>query len=89
MQPELVIASTLHLMSQYTINSENAEVCTRLAAVIQRHLKFLAAMQELSPVLQGTCQKLSEQWERLLDCRVPKSQKTGFFRRIMLGVQTR
>jgi hypothetical protein len=89
MQPELVIASTLHLMSHYTIISENAQACTRLAAVIQRHLKCLAAMQELSPVLQGTCQKLSEQWEQFVDHAVPESQKTGFLRRVMLGVQTR
>lgn len=86
LQPELVIASALHLMSHYTVDDHDAEACIRLACVIQRHLRCLAGMTGLSPVLQATCQQLSEDWEQRVNRRMPTSQTAGFFTRMLLGV---
>jgi hypothetical protein len=51
-QPELLISAALHLMSHYSANSGEAGACVKLAAVIERHLKALAAMPDLAPVLR-------------------------------------
>ena len=61
-QPELLVSAVLHLMSHYTANNQESSSCIKLASVIERHLKALADLPDLAPVLRATCQQLSEQW---------------------------
>jgi hypothetical protein len=60
-QPELLLSAVLHLMSHYHAGSP----CEKLASVIERHLQVLASSPGLGPVLQATCQQLSQQWAAL------------------------
>ncbi len=55
-QPELLVSAVLHLMSHYTANnSQETQSCVKLASVIERHLKALADLPNLAPVLRATC----------------------------------
>ncbi len=57
--PALLVAAVLHLMSHYTAVDATAEANIKLASVIERHLKILANLPDLAPVLSTTCQQLS------------------------------
>ncbi len=81
-QPELLVSAVLHLMSHYTVSStqtstqEEAEQArSRLASVIERHLKVLANLPDLAPVLKATCQQLSEQWAVLIEKKSAQKNK--------------
>jgi len=87
-QSKLIIASTLHLMSHYTANSQNPEACPRLASAIERHLRCLADMPGLSPVLQRTCQQLYNHWQQRMEQTMQAPQKVSIFRRMMFGIRT-
>ena len=63
-QPELLLSAVLHLMSHYHAGSP----CEKLAGVIERHLQVLSSSPGLGPVLQATCQQLSQQWATLWRC---------------------
>ena len=76
-QPELLVSATLHLMSHYTAGGG----CLKLACVIERHLKALAALPELAPILRATCQQLSEQWESVVERALPPPEKFTLFRK--------
>lgn len=78
--PELLISAVLHLMSHFTANSQGSGDCARLASVIERHLKALADLPNLAPVLQATCLQLSEQWSRVVERAMRTSQKQKLFR---------
>lgn len=80
-QPELLISAVLHLMSHYTANLHETRECTRLAAVIERHLKALAELPELAPVLRATCRQLAEQWAAIVDRSMPRPQSLPFLAR--------
>ena len=82
-QPELMLSAVLHLMSHYTARSAESGACIKLASVIERHLKALASLPELAPVLRATCQQLSEQWAGVVERAMPRSEKSTFLRRIM------
>ncbi len=82
-QPELLVSAVLHLMSHYTARSQEDGACVKLASVIERHLKALAGLPELAPVLRATCQQLSEQWETVVERALPKPLKTNFLERWM------
>jgi hypothetical protein len=72
-QPELLVSAVLHLMSHYTANAqEGGGSCTKLASVIERHLKALADLPELAPVLRATCKQLSEQWATVVERSMPQ-----------------
>ena len=81
-QPELMLSAVLHLMSHYTADGKG---CVKLASVIERHLKALAVLPGLSPVLAATCQQLSEQWASVVERTLPPPQKKddGFLARLM------
>jgi hypothetical protein len=85
--PELMLSAVLHLMSHYTANADaNADgggACVKLASVIERHLKALAGLPELAPVLSATCQQLSEQWASVVERSLRHQQKSNFLSRIM------
>lgn len=82
-QPELLVSAVLHLMSHYTANQQQDAVgCVRLASVIERHLKALADLPNLAPVLRATCQQLSEQWETVVEHAMPQAEKFSLFARL-------
>ena len=81
--PELMLSAVLHLMSHYTAGSDDAGGCIKLASVIERHLKALAGLPELAPVLSATCRQLSEQWALVVERKLRCQEKTNFLSRIM------
>lgn len=82
-QPELLLSAVLHLMSHYTANAADQGGCLKLASVIERHLKALASLPGLAPVLSATCQQLSEQWAGEVERTLPAQQSGNFLSRIM------
>ncbi|MDY7545609.1 hypothetical protein QN379_09160 [Glaciimonas sp. Gout2] len=88
-QPELLVSAVLHLMSHYTAhhqtNQPETRGCTKLASVIERHLKALAVLPNLAPVLRTTCQQLSEQWATLVERSMPRQEKYNLFARLVTG----
>lgn len=89
-QPELLVSAVLHLMSHYTVNSAvngDAGACVKLASVIERHLKILAELPNLAPVLRATCQQLSEQWASLVERSLPQQNKLNLFARLVAGAR--
>jgi hypothetical protein len=90
-RPELLVSAVLHLMSHYTANMQERQSCVKLASVIERHLKALADLPSLAPVLRTTCRQLSEQWatvvERATPRTMPPPEKFTLFARIISGKQ--
>ena len=84
-QPDLLISAALHLMSQYGTRPGADAACLKLACVIERHLKALAALPQLSPVLQGTCTQLAEQWASHIDASTPRPARPGLLSRALAG----
>lgn len=82
-RPELMLSAVLHLMSHYTANADGSGGCLKLASVIERHLKALASLPELAPVLRATCQQLSEQWAGVVERSLPLPEKPSILNRIM------
>lgn len=78
-QPELLVSAVLHLMSYYTANNEEAGDRTRLASVIERHLKALADLPDLAPVLRATCRQLSAEWAGVGARAMPPVRKQRLF----------
>ncbi len=81
-QPELLVSSALHLMTHYSAQAGKDGACLKLAAVIERHLKALAAHADLSPVLRATCQQLAQQWEGVVDQALPQPPRRTLFGRL-------
>jgi hypothetical protein len=84
-QPELLVSAVLHLMSHYTANNQESSSCIKLASVIERHLKALADLPELAPVLRATCQQLSEQWGTVVEKAMPQPEKFRLLTRLVSG----
>ncbi|MES2259039.1 MAG: hypothetical protein V4724_10995 [Pseudomonadota bacterium] len=82
-RPELMLSAVLHLMSHYTASSADNGACLKLASVIERHLKALAGLPELAPVLSATCQQLSEQWAGVVERAMPRQPKHNLLGRII------
>lgn len=78
-QPELLVSAVLHLMSHYTANTQEISSCVKLASVIERHLKVLADLPSLAPVLRATCQQLSEQWATVVERSMSQPEKYRLF----------
>lgn len=79
-QPELMLSNVLHLMSHYHADA----ACPKLASVIERHLRVLSSLPSLAPVLQATCQQLSQQWASMVTASVnpPKPAKGTLLERL-------
>lgn len=86
-QPELLVSAALHLMSHYSASAGQSGPCVKLASVIERHLKALAAHADLNPVLRATCQQLSEQWENVVDQALPRTSRPSLFERFVHGAR--
>lgn len=87
-QPELLVSAVLHLMSHYTAHDQETKSCVKLASVIERHLKALAELPNLAPVLRATCQQLSEQWASVVERTLPPPEKLNLFTRIVAGARS-
>lgn len=81
-QPELMLSAVLHLMSHYHAGSAGQAPCPKLASVIERHLQALSGLPDLGPVLQATCQQLSQQWAALVALQRPMPPKTTLLERL-------
>ena len=77
-QPELMLSAVLHLMSHYHADG----ACPKLAGVIERHLQALSGLPDLGPVLQATCQQLSQQWAALAALHRPAPARTTVIERL-------
>jgi hypothetical protein len=84
-QPELLVCAVLHLMSHYSAHQQESKACIRLASVIERHLKALADLPELAPVLRATCQQLSEQWALVVEKAMPQPERFRLLSRLVVG----
>lgn len=84
-QPDLLVSAALHLMSHYSTRPGADAACLKLACVIERHLKALAALPQLSPVLQGTCSQLAEQWASHIDACSPRPARPCLLARALAG----
>ncbi|SFI07420.1 hypothetical protein SAMN04515618_109117 [Collimonas sp. OK307] len=82
-QPELLVSAVLHLMSHYTAHNQETSGCVKLASVIERHLKALADLPNLAPVLRATCLQLSEQWGTVVENTMPPPEKYNLFSRFV------
>jgi len=91
-QHELLVSALLHLMSQYIINVGETGACIKLASVIERHLKALANLPDLAPMLRATCLQLSEQStmvvERAMPQPRPRPDKRKLFTRLVSGTRS-
>jgi len=85
--PELLVSAVLHLMSHYAASTSESGACLKLGAIIERHLRALAAIPELPPVLRATCHQLSEQWAGVVERAQPERARRGFFTRLVDGMQ--
>lgn len=85
-QPDLLLSAALHLMSHYSTRP-GEDACLKLACVIERHLKALAALPRLSPLLQDTCMQLAEQWASHIDACSPRPAKPGLLARALTGTR--
>lgn len=81
--PDVLVAAALHLMSNYMSHPASSGGCTKLAAVIERHLRALTDRADLSPVLRATCGQLSEQWSAVVERALPAPGRTNFARRLL------
>lgn len=79
-RPELLISAALHLMSHYAAGERG---CVRLASVIERHLKALAELPGLAPVLRATCSQLSLQWGDVVERRIAPPPQPGLLMRLV------
>ncbi|MGH8809259.1 MAG: hypothetical protein ACREX0_15405 [Noviherbaspirillum sp.] len=86
-RPELLVSAVLHLMSHYTAASHETRACTKLASVIERHLKALADLPELAPVLRATCDQLSEQWGKLVEHAIQTPERPHRLLRFVTGTR--
>lgn len=86
-QPVLLVSALLHLMSHYSAGASEHGSCIKLASVIERHLKVLADLPDLAPVLRATCQQLSEQWASVVERSMPRPEKRTLFSRLVGGTR--
>lgn len=70
-QDALLVASLLHLMSNYSARGDDQQPCVKLASVIERHLCALSRLPTIDPVLRATCEQLADQWANVVDAKLP------------------
>ena len=86
-QPELLVSAVLHLMSHYNATPDDSSVCIKLASVIERHLKLLAGVPDLGPVLRATCEQLAERWAVVAEREMPQPKSNSLFERLMTAAR--
>jgi hypothetical protein len=85
--PELLISNVLRLISRYGAPADaDAGSTTPSAALIEHHLKTLAGLPEMEPILRATCQQLAEQWGMLHEQQqIPRPAPSAFITRLISG----
>jgi hypothetical protein len=84
--PELLISTVLQLISQYGARADiQGDSAMHSAAMIESHLKTLATLPDMEPILRATCQQLSEQWGMLHEREMPKPASATFITRLISG----
>ena len=88
--PELLVSAVLQRISQYNTRSLGTGDCAQSAATIEYHLRTLADLPTLAPVLRATCQQLSEQWALVGERAMPKHPRSAstFLTRLISGGRT-
>lgn len=84
--PDVLVAAALHLMSNYMAQPASSGGCTKLASVIERHLRALTDRADLSPVLRATCGQLSEQWATVVERTLPAHGRPNFAMRLLRAI---
>jgi hypothetical protein len=83
---ELLISTVLQLISQYGARADmQGDSAMHSAAMIEGHLKTLASLPDMEPILRATCQQLSEQWGMLHERQMPKPASSAFITRLISG----
>jgi len=87
--PELLVSAVLQRISQYNTRCLETGACAQSAATIEYHLRTLADLPNLAPVLRATCQQLSEQWALVAERATPKPPRSTstFIARLISGVR--
>ena len=86
--PELLVSAVLQRISHFNTRSQENGTCAQAAATIEYHLRTLADLPNLAPVLRATCQQLSEQWAMVAERATPKTRLTStFIARLISGVR--
>ena len=88
--PELLVSAVLQRISQYNTRSLETGACAQSAATIEYHLRTLADLPTLAPILRATCQQLSEQWALVAERALPKNPRSAstFITRLIAGGRT-
>jgi hypothetical protein len=82
---EFLISAVLQLISRHGTLAADTEAAAHSAATIEQHLKTLAALPDMEPILRATCLQLSEQWGMLLEQQQPKPTPSAFITRLISG----
>lgn len=82
---EFLISAVLQLISRHGALASESEEAARSAATIEQHLKTLADLPDMEPILRATCLQLSEQWGMLLEQQRPKPASSAFLTRLISG----
>ena len=87
--PDLLVSAVLQRISQYNTRSLEDGACAQSAATIEYHLRTLADLPTLAPVLRATCQQLSEQWALVVERSLPKHPRSAstFITRLITGAR--
>jgi hypothetical protein len=82
---EFLISAVLQLISRHGTLPADSDDAAQSAATIEQHLKTLAGLPDMEPILRATCLQLSEQWGMLLEQRQPKQTSSAFITRLISG----
>jgi hypothetical protein len=82
---EFLISAVLQLISRHGTLAADSEAAAQSAATIEQHLKTLAGLPDMEPILRATCLQLSEQWGMLQEQRQPKQTSSAFITRLISG----
>ena len=84
---EFLISTVLQLISRHGALRMESGDAARSAAAIEQHLKTLADLPDMEPILRATCLQLSEQWGMLLEQQRPKPASSAFITRLISGTR--
>ena len=77
----------MQLISRHGALRMESGDAARSAAAIEQHLKTLADLPDMEPILRATCLQLSEQWGMLLEQQRPKPASSAFITRLISGTR--
>lgn len=87
--PDLVLSSTIHLMTHYLARQDDIHENRHLATAIARHLAAIADRSDLAPVLRATCQHLTGQWTEIARETSRPAGKVSMWKRFLAWLSCR